>query len=129
MRKPTRRRNQQPEHKLQVAVLDYLTLCGRREFKWFAIPSGGLRHINVALALKAEGVVAGVPDLCIMMDQGRTAWLELKDKRGRLSNDQVGFSAICERLGHLWGVAYTIDEAIALFVVWGVLRPGVRVAA
>jgi hypothetical protein len=118
-------KRRKPEHKLQVAVIDYLTTFGRPELKWFAIPNGDIRHLNAALRLKAEGVKPGVADLCIMLPYGQCAWLELKDTRGHLSDEQRGFGVTCVRLGHLWEVAYSLDDAIAIFAKWKVLRPEV----
>ena len=63
------------EHRFQTRVIELLTICGRRELHWFAIGNGELRHINVARRLKAEGVTPGVPDICIMLEDGRVAFL------------------------------------------------------
>ncbi len=36
----------------------------------YAVPNGGHRHIAVARKLKAEGVKAGVPDVCLPVPKG-----------------------------------------------------------
>lgn len=43
----------------------------------FAVPNGGYRRAGEAMALKAQGVLAGVPDLCVVRD-GRVLFIELK---------------------------------------------------
>ena len=61
------------EHRAQVAVVTWATLA-RAEFpelaSLFAIPNGGHRNVIVARKLKAEGVRAGVPDLCLPVARG-----------------------------------------------------------
>ena len=62
------------EHAEQVTLVQWL----RRQYPGvliFAIPNGGQRNAAVALKLKLEGVVRGVPDLYI--PAWRT-WIEMK---------------------------------------------------
>lgn len=113
---------QPSEHKIQVALCDYLALGGRKDLHWFAIPNGGHRHIRQAAKLKAEGVRPGSPDMCFILPEGRTGWLELKTKRGSLSPAQREFRDKAQALGHVWAVAKDIDEAIRVISDWGVLR-------
>jgi hypothetical protein len=58
-----------------------------RGVRIFAIPNGGQRSLSVAGRLKAEGVVAGVPDLYV--PEWRL-WVEMKRSTGgRLSKTQI----------------------------------------
>ncbi len=60
----------------------------------FAIPNGGKRSKAAAAKLRAEGVVAGVPDLCV---PAWGLWVEMKrSKGGRLSPDQAGVKRYLE---------------------------------
>lgn len=111
-----------PEHKIQIALMDYLAIAGRRDLHWFAIPNGEKRHIGVASRLKAEGVRRGTPDLCFMLDAGRVAWLEMKAPKGTLSPEQKAFRDRAQSLDHLWAMARSVDEAIPHLTKWGVLR-------
>jgi hypothetical protein len=115
-------KRQPTEHKLQVALLDYLRIAGRRDLHWFAVPNGGHRHIAEASRLKAEGVRSGTPDLCFMLEGGKVAWLEMKTAKGTLGPAQKAFRDLAQRLGHQWGLARSVDEAIVLLTQWGVLR-------
>lgn len=115
-------KRQPTEHKLQVALMDYLRIAGRPELHWFAVPNGGHRHIAEASRLKAEGVRSGTPDLCFMLPNGKVAWLEMKAAKGTLGPAQKEFRDIAGRLGHHWGLARSVDEAIVLLTGWGVLR-------
>lgn len=110
------------EHKLQVSFLDYLTVAGRRDLYWFAVPNAGLRSMRVGAMMKAEGLRPGVADLCFMLPAGRVGWLEFKTRTGSLSVYQQGFKHRCEMLDHPYAVARSLDEAIAIVRGWGVLR-------
>lgn len=50
----------------------------------YAVPNGGARHKAVAAKLKAEGVRAGVPDVCLPVARGgfHGLYIELKRQRG-----------------------------------------------
>jgi len=124
------RRRKSPEHELQCAIMDYWNLMGRRDMRLVAIPNGELRHINVARRLKDEGVRPGTPDLVVTLEGGRAGWLECKARRGGLSDEQIGFRAIVERLGHHWALVRTVDDAAMALASWGALRgPGWKDAA
>lgn len=110
------------EHKIQVALLDYLMFAGRKDLYWFAIPNQSNRHIQNAAKMKAEGVRSGIPDLCFLLEQGRVAWLEMKTQVGRLSDTQKAFRDRALALGHYWAMARSVDEAIPHLTEWGVLK-------
>ena len=57
-----------------------------------------------------------------MLPEGRIAWLELKIKGGSLSVEQQAFRKICQRLGHHWAVAKTLDEATAFLTAIGAVK-------
>lgn len=110
------------EHKIQCALMDYLQIAGRKDLHWFAIPNGEKRHIAVASRLKAEGVRRGSPDLVFILPDGKTGFLEMKNASGSLSPDQKAFRDKAKELGHLWGMARSVDEALPILTEWGVLK-------
>ena len=110
------------EHALQVTVCRYLAVAMKPDMHWCAIPNGGKRDMRTAVKLKREGVKAGTPDLVILLPEGRVAWLELKIKGGSLSVEQQAFRNICQRLGHHWAVAKTLDEAAAFLTAIGAVK-------
>ena len=112
----------QTEHGLQILVLRHLRIYGRRNLNWFSIPNSGRRSLRYGARMKDEGMQSGVADICIMLDAGRCAWLELKTLDGRQSDAQKGFEAKCKRLSHPYFLARTIDEAIGFLTLMGVLR-------
>jgi len=89
---------------------------------WFAIPNAGLRSFGMAARMKAEGLTAGIADICIMLEGGRTLWLELKSGKGRQSDYQKGFQAICDRIGHTYILAHNLDEAMKQLKAFGALK-------
>lgn len=111
------------EHRLQVALVDYLALALRPELECRAIPNGEKRHIRVAQRLKNEGVRRGTPDIFICLPEGRIAWLEMKAHKGVLSEDQKAFRDKVLALGHLHGVARSIEEALEHLTNWDALKP------
>ena len=110
------------EHDLQKLVLRHLLFHAKPDVQWFAIPNQGLRSLRTGARMKAEGMMSGVADLCILMHGGRTGWLELKTPIGRQTDTQRGFQARLERLGHIYAVARTLDEAVATLKEWGALK-------
>jgi len=111
------------EHQLQALVLAHLEANGRPDVYAFAIPNAARRTPMLAARMKAEGLRAGVADLCIMLPAGRTAWLELKTRKGVQSDAQKSFAAICKRLGHPYAVVRTLGDAIVVLKDWGALKP------
>jgi len=75
----------------------------------FAIPNGGYRTKVEAVKLKREGVVAGIPDLCVpKLD----LWIEVKTRNGRLSKKQKEVIKYLESIGDKVIVAYGCEDAI-----------------
>lgn len=111
------------EHRIQVALIDYLAIALRPELEARAVPNGGFRHRRVASVLKAEGVRRGTPDIFVCLPAGKIAWLEMKSKIGVLSPEQKAFRDKVLALGHLHGVARSIDEALEHLTKWDALKP------
>jgi hypothetical protein len=112
---------QPSEHQLQAALCAHLELQKPKPV-YFAVGNGGRRPIGVAVKLKREGVKRGVSDLVFVLAGGRTAFLEMKIKGGKLSADQKAFRDEVTALGHLWGMAKTFDEAVMFLKHVGALR-------
>lgn len=89
----TRRPARDEEHREQVAVVAWARYAAARVpclGLLFAIPNGGRRDKATAGRLKAEGVRAGMPDLCLPVPRGGACalWIEMKTETGRLSEAQ-----------------------------------------
>jgi len=119
------------EHQEQVAVFDW---AGFSTGRWpelallYAIPNGGERHPAVAIRLKAEGVKAGVPDLCLPVARGgyHGLYIELKSWEGKLSAEQRRWLADLEGQGYRavmcrgWEAAQRLIET---YLSAGVTKP------
>ena len=84
----------------------------------FAIANGGKRSITEASRLKAEGVLAGVPDLFIAKPVGKYAGLFLEMKRTARSSVSVAQKALISTLaaaGYRTHIAYGCADAWSVF--------------
>lgn len=103
----------QLEHRLQCACVRWLRLQYPNVL-CFAIPNGGARSALTGAMLKAEGVVAGVPDLMIAVPKNVHAGLfvEMKVKPNRPSKEQVQVIRRLEDVGYKVAVCYSFDEFV-----------------
>jgi hypothetical protein len=95
------------EHAHQRAFFGWLNMMKYREVHplahmAFAIPNGGKRDAITAARLKAEGVKAGVADICYPVpNKYHSLWVELKKPLvGRLSEDQSDWAVYMRTCGH-----------------------------
>lgn len=114
------------EHEEQV---DLMRLVEMHKGRWpelgmlFAVPNGGDRNMLVAKKLKAEGVKAGVPDLCLPVPRGgyHGLFIELKrQKKGRISPEQVAW------LKALQGQGYRAEMCLGATEAWNVIQEYMR---
>ena len=96
------------EDNIQRAIVRYLRLKG---ILVFAVPNGGSRNAREAHNLKLSGVLAGVSDLVILM-QNRAVFVELKTDKGRQSDNQKKFQQDVEKLGFEYYIWRSIDDCI-----------------
>ena len=106
-------RQTKDEHSLQVLILRHLHMSKiSKDIMAFAIPNAGKRSAGAGARLRAEGMTRGVADLCVLLPGGQTLWIECKTVHGRQSDEQMGFAARCGRLGHVYVVVRSIEEAL-----------------
>lgn len=80
----------------------------------YHIPNGGSRHKAEAARLRAEGVRAGVPDLCLPVPRGgfHGLYIELKRLRGgRVSDRQKEWLAALGAQGYAVAVCNGWEDA------------------
>ena len=109
------------EHAEQRAVIEWARVQGANTSRYpglalmHAIPNGGGRSRAEAGMLKAEGVLAGVPDLFLPAPIGPYAGLYVEMKRakgGRVSPEQRAIIAALKGQGYCVEVCHGADEAI-----------------
>ena len=86
-----------------------------------AIPNGGQRHVLVATKLKAEGVKAGVPDICLPVARGgyHGLYIEVKRSGGKPSLSQSGWIADLVEQGYRVAIindAQTVKDLIITYL-------------
>ena len=97
------------EHDEQVALVRSLRAQGCLVF---AIPNGGLRDAITAKRLKDEGVLSGSPDLCIVLPDGKTLWVEMKRRKGgTTSPEQKAIHLKMTDMGHQVIVGHGAKDA------------------
>lgn len=81
----------------------------------FAVPNGGRRGKIEACILKAEGVVAGVADMLLLVPSGGYHGLaiEMKTATGRQAPSQRQWQQLVENAGYRYIVCRSLDQFIA----------------
>lgn len=104
------------EHEEQSVLMQWAALAQPNQPELgllFAIPNGGHRHLSVAVALKREGVKAGVPDLLLPVARCgyNGLFIEMKAESGSLSPEQRWWRTqlISQGFGH--AVCYGYEAA------------------
>ena len=97
------------EHKEQVALVQWLRI---KKIPHNATPNGGYRNISTAVKLKAEGVVAGFPDITIFLPNF-VLYIEMKRKGGTIQANQKEWISYLNSLSYAHAiVCYGAKEAI-----------------
>ena len=127
-------RRSSPEASIQVRIMRQFAERGARGVVAFHIPNGGSRGSFERMHLAQQGVVSGMPDLCVIME-GRANFIELKTaeapgvRKGSLSDRQLVMHRRLSEAGACVETAYGLDDALAILERWGALKPTVTRAA
>ena len=101
------------EHDEQVRLVRWMR-SAHPEHRIFAIPNGGLRNKGTAIKLKAEGCVAGIPDLMI---PSLNLWIEMKRTKGGVTSpEQKDWIAYLQSIGHHAEVCKGAEDAKATII-------------
>ena len=96
------------EHLQQVRLVSWFRKT-YPDTRIFAIPNGGGRSMAQGASLKAEGVQAGVPDLCVPQ---WGMWIEMKREAGSVvSPVQKDWIQYLEGIGHKVIVGKGFEDA------------------
>jgi len=79
----------------------------------FHIPNGGKRDAVTGANLKAQGVKAGVPDICLPVPRGafHGLYIEMKYGKNKLTADQKWWLVALSQQGYATAVCYTWESA------------------
>lgn len=112
----TRKRPSDEEHRIQCSCVRWFNLKHRKlKGRLFAVPNGGKRDALTGAKLKAEGVVAGVADLILLVPNRFYGALlvEMKTLTGRQSKSQKDWEQIITSEGdYKYVVCHSLDDFI-----------------
>ena len=101
------------EHNIQVSCVQWFRYAHNSLSPLlFAVPNGGQRNVVVAAKLKAEGVVAGVSDLLLLLPNNdyHALCIEMKSYKGRQTENQKAWQKEVEKQGYKYAVCRSLDE-------------------
>lgn len=108
----------QLERKMQSAVVKFIGEHYQDGFV-FHIPNGGKRGKIEAAIFKGMGVVAGVPDLCVVRPFGSVSWIEMKaGPSEKPSPSQIAVHGRLKQLGHQVEVVYDLSQMELILRRW-----------
>ena len=115
-RATTRKKPSDEEHRIQCSCVRWFNLKHRKlKGKLFAVPNGCKRDALTGAKLKAEGVVAGVADLILLVPNRFYGALlvEMKTLTGRQSKSQKDWEQIITSEGdYKYVVCHSPDDFI-----------------
>lgn len=110
-------RNKQSESQLQSECVRWFRYqYPQYKNLLFAIPNGGKRNISTAVRLKAEGVVAGVPDLFLAVanlvdkELQHGLFIEMKYGKNKQTDAQREFMCGVLEQGYSYSVCYSFED-------------------
>jgi len=107
------------EAALAESVNQFLAVALPREAFYCHVPNEGKRSYAVAAELQRQGMRAGIPDYCILY-AGRAYWIELKSKRGSISEAQKRVHRELRNAGCEVVVARSIAEVALALEGWNI---------
>lgn len=118
-RVPSNQAWQGSEASLQVEIVTRsLALAGTHPeiLLLHAIPNGDWRGWGIGKKLKAQGVIPGIPDLCLPVARGgyHGLYLELKKAKGHVSNDQWEIMEALHEQGYFVRISNHLGTALEI---------------
>ena len=105
----------QQEHTMQVMAV-YWFRYQYPECLLLAVPNGGQRNKIVAAKMKAEGVLAGTPDIFIPEPRNgfHGLWIEFKFGKNKLTDSQSYVIGKLRKNGYRCEVCYSLEEFLTI---------------
>lgn len=108
-----------PEQQLQQQVAGFIRKAYPGLLWWHTPNQSGRRDAaRLGKILKSMGVLAGVPDLTIILPTGHAAFIELKAGKGKLTEGQEAFRDKCQSVGCFWAEARSLEEVAEALHRW-----------
>ena len=88
------------ESEIQIACNEYLNyLANTYYFRHFHVANEGKRSISYHAKMKRMGLKSGCPDIIVEYFPGKLLYIELKNEKGKLSNNQKLWAVQSKALG------------------------------
>lgn len=109
------------EHQVQAALFKWAALMIRvfPELElMYAVPNAGRRSIGAARYMIAEGMKAGVPDVCLPIARGQFSALYIEHKVGKnkLTEHQDRWVELLRRYGNACVVSRSFEQSRGLVI-------------
>lgn len=106
-----------PEQQIHRSIVQFIRTAYPKLIVFHPANGGARSHVEGAI-LKGLGVLAGTPDLVIVMPGGRVGFMEVKAKAGRVEQSQRDFADKCNDLGAAWCVVRSIEDVQQTLREW-----------
>lgn len=107
------------ENQIEKAITAFLSVSLPSDAVAFHIPNGANLGFGQRWQMKNAGLVAGIPDRCILWN-GHAYFLECKAPKGRLSPAQEEMFVRIEDAGCDVGVVRSVEDAERILIGWGI---------
>lgn len=107
-----------PEQAFHQSVARFIDAAYPGLLWWHTPNASGNRGPRLGGILKSMGVLAGVPDIVLILPSAIPAFIELKAGKGSLSPAQKSFRDRAKESGALWAEARTLEEVSATLERW-----------
>jgi len=109
------------ESKIQQEIVmwyrnNYCTTKNEPRNLIFSVPNEG-KDINEQMAKKATGLLSGVSDLIVVMNN-KVIFVEVKDEKGKQKPKQKIFERDVSVLGHLYYVVRSLNDFKNIIELW-----------
>jgi hypothetical protein len=99
----------QHEAAVQKQIVEYIRAVLPRSIV-AAIPNGSQRTASGRPANAVAGLLPGMPDLVIVLPEGKVLWAEIKSEKGKISPAQLNVHGQLNSLGHVCVVLRSVDD-------------------
>ncbi|MCR9254753.1 MAG: VRR-NUC domain-containing protein [Alphaproteobacteria bacterium] len=113
-----------PEDDIQKDIVEKLAILLPPEVIVTAVNPKGYRGKAAAGLAKALGQLAGIPDLTILLPDGRSVWIEVKAPEKYATPHQRALHERMRAIGHKVEVCRSIDDVVKTLEGWGVPMRG-----
>jgi len=107
------------ESQLQKHIVDYLRAILPQSIV-AAIPNGSQRTATGRPANAVPGFTSGLPDLMVLIPQGRVVFFEVKAPKGRVSDAQLDIHLRMHGLNHEVAIVRSIDDVKNALEAWNI---------